>query len=98
MVPYDRTHTFSNFPMSCVNFSHFRKCGKSELLHKEVWESVANCVNVPTSSKICVEKLNLYLSKKIKRHLQLSCNPQGETRKMFSEGEGGHGPPIVVHN
>ena len=77
------THTFSNFPVSGVNFPHFSKCGKCELLHKEVWESVANCVTVPTSSKVCVEKLNRNLSKKIKRHLQLSCNPQSSTLSKF---------------
>ena len=69
MVPYDGNHTFSNFPVSCVNF------GKRKLLHKEVWESVANCVSVPTSRKVCVEKLNQNLSKTIKTHLQVSCNP-----------------------
>ncbi len=41
-----------------------------QTLHKEVWESVANCVTVPTLSKVCVEKLNQNLSKKIKIHLQ----------------------------
>ena len=35
---------------------------------------MANCVTVPTSSKVCVEKLNQNLSIKIKRHLQLSRN------------------------
>ena len=76
MVPYNGTHTSSKFPMSCVNFPHLSKYVKCKLLHKEVWESVANCVTVPTSSKVCVEKLNQNLSKKIKRHLQLSRNPQ----------------------
>ena len=61
---YNGTHTFSNFPTSGVNFPHFSKCEKCKLTHKDVWESVANCVTVPTSGKVCVEKLNRNLSKK----------------------------------
>ncbi len=63
-VAEEEYHTFSNFPVSGVNFPHLSKCGKCKLLHKEVWESVANCVTVPTLSKVCVEKLNQNLSKK----------------------------------
>ena len=71
MVPYNGTHTFPNFPMSGVNFPHFSKCGKCELTHKEVWKSVANSATVPTSSKVCVEKLNRNLSKKSETSSQL---------------------------
>ena len=82
---YNSTHTFSTFPVSCVNFPHFSKGGKCKLLHKEVWESVANCVTVPTSSKVSVEKLNRNLSKKIKRHLQLSRNPLEDTKVRYEK-------------
>ena len=37
-VAEEEYHTFSNFPVSGVNFPHFSKCVKCELLHKEVWE------------------------------------------------------------
>jgi hypothetical protein len=53
-VAEEEYHTFSNFPMSGVNFPHFSKCGKCELTHKEVWKSVANCVTLGTLSKGCV--------------------------------------------
>ena len=33
---YKGTHTFSNFPMSGVNFPHFSKCGKCELTQRSV--------------------------------------------------------------
>jgi hypothetical protein len=74
-VLYNSTHTFSTFPVSCVNFPHFSKGGKCKLLHKEVWESVANCVTVPTLSKVCVEKLNQNLPKKSRDNFSFPATP-----------------------